>query len=77
MTIKILGSACPKCEKLKKNVETVVSDLNLKNVKIEKVEEIDEIISLGVMSTPALIIDDELKASGRIPEKEEIKKFLK
>ncbi len=77
MIIKILGSSCPKCEKLKKNVEIAVSDLNLKDVKIEKVEEIDEIISLGVMSTPALIVDDELKASGRIPEKEEIKKFLK
>lgn len=76
MKIKILGTGCPNCQKLKKNVEIAISELELKNIEIEKVEEIDQIISMGVMSTPALIINNEVKSSGKVLEVEEIKKFF-
>jgi small redox-active disulfide protein 2 len=77
MIIKILGTGCPNCTKLKKNVEEAIEDLGLKDIKIEKIEEIDEIINLGVISTPGLIINDQLKTSGSIPDVSEIKKWLK
>ncbi len=77
MNIKILGTGCPNCQKLKSNTEKAVTELDLKNIEIEKVEEIDKIIGFGVMSTPALVVDNEVKSSGRIPEVEEIKNWLK
>lgn len=77
MKIKILGTGCPNCQKLQKNVETAISELKLENIEIEKVEEIDQIISMGVMSTPALVINDEVKSSGKVLNTEEIKEFLK
>ena len=77
MTIKILGSGCPNCQKLEANAKQAVEELGLKNVQIEHVYEIDKIIEYGVMSTPAIVIDEEVKAAGRIPDVEEIKIWLK
>jgi len=77
MTIKILGSGCPNCQKLEANAKKAVEELGLKNVQIEHVYEIDKIIEYGVMSTPAIVIDEEVKAAGRIPDVEEIKIWLK
>ena len=77
MTIKILGSGCPNCQKLETNAKKAVEELGLKNVQIEHVYEIDKIIEYGVMSTPAIVIDEEVKAAGRIPDVEEIKIWLK
>jgi len=77
MIIKILGSGCPNCQKLETNAKKAVEELGLKDVQIEHVYEIDKIIEYGVMSTPALVIDEEVKAAGRIPDLEEIKKWLK
>jgi len=77
MVIKILGSGCPNCQKLETNAKKAVEELGLKDVQIEHVYEIDEIIEYGVMSTPALVIDEEVKAAGRIPDIEEIKSWLK
>ncbi len=77
MNIKILGTGCPNCQKLKSNVELAVEEMELKDVKIEKVEDIDKIIGFGVMSTPALVINEEVKSAGRIVEVEEIKTWLK
>jgi len=75
--IKILGSGCPNCQTLEKNAKQAVVELGLKNVKIKHVYEIDKIIEYGVMATPAIVIGDEVKASGRIPEVNEIKNWLK
>ncbi len=76
MKIEILGTGCPNCLKLKKDVELAILELNLKNVELKKVEEIDKIIAMGVISTPALVVDGEVKTSGRLPNLEEIKSYL-
>jgi small redox-active disulfide protein 2 len=75
MKIEILGSGCPKCKQLEANARKALEETR-KKAEIVKVTDIDEIINRGVMATPAIIIDGKLKASGRIPEVEEIKKWL-
>jgi len=75
MIIKILGSGCANCKKLFANTQEAVQELNL-DVKIEEVKDLDEIINYGVMKTPALVVNEKVKASGRVLGKEEIKKFL-
>ncbi len=77
MLIKILGTGCPNCQKLEENAKLAIGDLKLEDVLIEHVREIDEIINYGVMSTPAIVIDEEVKGSGRVFEVEEIKEWLK
>jgi len=77
MTIKILGSGCPNCQKLEANAKKALEELGLKDAKIEHVYEIDKIVEYGVMSTPAIVVDKEVKAAGRIPDVEEIKSWLK
>jgi small redox-active disulfide protein 2 len=76
MKIEILGTGCPKCKKLEENVRKAVSELKVK-ADILKVTDIGKIVDYGVISTPAIVIDGKIKASGRIPEAEEIKKWLK
>lgn len=75
MKIEILGSGCPKCKQLEANARKAIEETK-KKAEIVKVTDINEIINHGVMATPAIIIDGKLKASGRIPEVEEIKKWL-
>jgi len=75
MKIEILGSGCPKCKQLEVNARNAVEEMK-KKAEIVKVTGINEIINLGVMATPAILIDGKLKASGRIPEVEEIKRWL-
>lgn len=76
MKIEIFGTGCRKCKKLERNVETAVKELDLK-VNIEKVRDINEIASRGVMMTPAIAVDGEVKASGKLLSPEDIKKLLK
>ena len=71
MKIKVLGSGCPKCKKLYAEAEKAVASSGV-TAELEKVEGIDEIVKYGVMMTPALVIDEEVKASGRIPPRSEI-----
>jgi small redox-active disulfide protein 2 len=77
MTIKILGSGCHKCQMLEANTKRAIEELGLTDVQIEHVREIDKIVEYGVMSTPAIVIDEKVKAAGRIPDIEEIKSWLK
>ena len=77
MTIKILGSGCPNCQKLEANAKQAIEELSLKGVDVDHIYEIDKIVDYGVMATPAIVIDDEVKAAGRIPDVEEIKSWLK
>jgi len=77
MTIKILGSGCPNCQKLEANAKKAVEELGLADVKVEHVYDMEKIIEMGIAFTPAIAFDEEIKAAGRIPEVEEIKSWLK
>ncbi len=78
MIIKILGSGCPKCLQLEEIAKQAVKESGKENdVKVEHVFDIAQITEYGVMSTPAIVIDEEVKAAGRIPDAEEIKSWLK
>ena len=75
MKIEILGTGCPKCKKTMANAEEAAKELGIQ-AEIAKVEKIDEIMNYGVMVTPALAIDGEVKVAGRIPKVEEIKDWV-
>ena len=75
MLIQILGTGCAKCKKLAEVAETAAQELN-GDYMLEKVTDITKIIELGVMTTPALLVDGKLKISGRVPSVEEVKKIL-
>jgi small redox-active disulfide protein 2 len=75
MDIKILGTGCANCKNLETNTRTALDDLGL-IVEIDKVTDPGEIISWGVMSTPALVIDDEVVLSGRVPPADQIRQLL-
>jgi len=76
MKIEILGTGCPKCKKLTELAEKAVKDTGI-SAEISKVDKINDIMNYGVMITPALVIDGEVKVSGRIPSEEEIKNWIK
>ncbi len=76
MKIEILGTGCPKCKKLVENVQAAADDLGLP-YEIGKVTEIAEIIKYGVMSTPALVVDGQVKSAGKLLSAQEIKKLLR
>jgi small redox-active disulfide protein 2 len=73
--IQILGTGCPKCEKLKKNAEEAAKLAGVE-ATVEKITDIGTIVGFGVMMTPALAIDGEVKAVGKVLSPEEIKKLL-
>jgi small redox-active disulfide protein 2 len=73
--IEILGTGCAKCKRLFANAEQAVKDLKIA-VEVVKVEDLDEIVNRGVMLTPALFINGELAAEGRVPCVDEIKTML-
>lgn len=75
MTIKVLGTGCAKCKRLYAEAERAVAAAGVA-ARLEKVEAIDDIMRYGVMMTPALVIDDEVVASGRIPSVDEIAGWL-
>jgi small redox-active disulfide protein 2 len=73
--IQILGTGCPKCKKLAENAETAAKTMGVE-CAIEKVTDINEIMKFGVMLTPALVIDGQVKVVGKVPAPDEIKKML-
>lgn len=75
MEIKVLGTGCTKCQHVHKNVLDAVAELEIK-ADVTKVEDIMEIMQYGVAATPAVIIDGEIIAKGRIITKNEIKDYL-
>lgn len=76
VTIEVLGTGCMKCKRLMKNVETAVRELGIE-AEIRKVDDITEIMDRGVMLTPALAVDGEMKVSGRVADVKELKEILK
>jgi small redox-active disulfide protein 2 len=76
MKIEILGTGCPKCKKTFENVQKAVKDLNVE-AEIVKVEKINDIMNYGVMITPAIAIDGEVKIAGKIPSPKQIAGWIK
>ncbi len=76
MIIKILGTGCANCKKLEQNTRDAVKALGL-SAKVEKVQDFKDIAKYGVMKTPALVIDEEVKVLGKVPTVDEIKALLK
>ena len=73
--LQILGTGCPKCRKLAENVENAARDLGIE-YEIEKLTEINEIMEFGVMVTPALVVDGQVKVAGKVPGVEQIREIL-
>jgi len=74
--IEVLGTGCEKCKKLEKDVINALAELNI-TADVSKVQDIKQIMSYKVMSTPALVIDGQVKVAGRLPLKDELHKLLK
>lgn len=75
-TIQILGTGCPKCKKLTELAEQAAEELGI-DYEIDKVTDIKDIMKFGVMMTPGLVVDGEVKAAGKIPSLEDIKRMIK
>ena len=76
MEIKILGTGCPKCNRLEALARKVASELGIE-ATFTKVKTMNEIMAYDIASTPALVVNEEVKASGRIPRKEEIAEWIR
>ena len=75
MKIQILGTGCPKCQKLAAHAEQALRESAI-SAEVEKVTDIKEIMKFGVMLTPALAVDGQVKGSGKVFSVEEIKKMI-
>ncbi len=75
MEIKVLGTGCPKCNKLENMVNEVIKDLNA-DATVTKVKDINDIARAGVMLTPALMINGDIKLTGKLPSKENLTKMI-
>ncbi|MEE9370131.1 MAG: thioredoxin family protein [Sedimentisphaerales bacterium] len=73
--LQILGTGCPKCKKLAENAEAAAKALGIE-YEIEKVTDINNIMKFGVMMTPALAVDGQVKVVGKVPSQDEIKNML-
>ncbi|MFC1717708.1 thioredoxin family protein [Candidatus Poribacteria bacterium] len=76
MKIQILGTGCPKCKKTAENAEKAVKMLDV-DAEVVKVQDINDIMEYGVMMTPALAIDGEVKVSGKVPSPEQVAEWIK
>ena len=76
MKIEVLGTGCPRCKKTYANAEEAMKELGIE-AELVKVYDSIEIAKRGILETPALVIDGEIKIAGRIPSKGEIKELLK
>jgi small redox-active disulfide protein 2 len=75
MEIKVLGPGCPRCEQTEKNVKEALQESGV-DAKVEKVTGAMEIARYGVLTTPGVVIDGEVKSVGKVPDKEEIKSWI-
>ena len=75
MEIKVLGTGCPKCKALEKATREVVAESGIE-ANITKIEDIMDIMSYGVSSTPALVVDGKVVLKGRMPSNSELKELL-
>lgn len=73
--IKVLGSGCSKCNELEKNTKEVLKDLNI-DEEVAHIKDFKEIMKYGVMTTPALLVDEKILVSGRVPNIKELKELI-
>jgi small redox-active disulfide protein 2 len=76
MKIQILGGGCAKCQKLVENALAAITETGL-DAEIEKITDSDRIMDMGVMITPALAIDGEVKSTGKVLDKTEIARLIR
>lgn len=74
--IKVLGSGCAKCSKTAASIQEIADELNV-DVTVEKETNVEAIVAYGVMSTPAVVVDEKLVHSGSIPHRTDIENWLK
>lgn len=75
MKLQVMGTGCPKCKKLAEMTDRVARELGI-DYELEKVTDINEIMKMRVMMTPALVVDGQVKVSGKVPSEDEIKTYL-
>jgi small redox-active disulfide protein 2 len=75
MDIKVLGPGCPKCQQTEKNVKEAVAEAAV-DARVDKVTNLLEIAKYGVFGTPAVVVDGQVKCVGKIPTKDEVKKWI-
>lgn len=73
--LQVLGTGCPKCTKLAENADAAARELGIQYT-LEKVTDINQILAMGVMFTPALVVDGQVKVTGKVPDVAAIKKML-
>ena len=76
MKIEVLGTGCAKCRKVKELAEQAVKETGV-DAEVVKVEDFDDILNYGVMITPGLVVDGDVKVAGKVPSLEDIKKWIK
>ena len=76
MEVKILGSGCSKCNFLERRVRDVIAENNLQSIEVIKETDLNKLLDYGIMMTPALVINDEVKSSGKIPNDDELLTWL-
>lgn len=76
LSVKVLGSGCANCKKLEAITRTAIADLGVE-AEVIKVTEYDEIMKYPILSTPGLVVNEQLVSAGRIPSKTEIEGWLK
>ncbi|VEN75255.1 Thioredoxin [Candidatus Desulfarcum epimagneticum] len=76
MEIKVMGPGCARCEKAEKVVREAVDETGA-DATVKKVTDMMEIASCGVLGTPAVLVDGEVKCAGKVPKKADVKKWLK
>ncbi len=75
MKIEILGTGCSKCKKTKEVIEKVLKNSDVK-AEVIKVEDVEKILNYGVMVTPAVVVDGEVKTVGKVPDEKEVRKWI-
>lgn len=75
MEVKVLGPGCAKCKTTFKVIEKVIKENNL-DVKLTKVDDIMEMMSYNIMTTPAVVVDGEVKMKGQVPSESDVKRLL-
>ena len=75
MKVQIYGTGCAKCHMLEKAAKEAVKDLGA-NIEVVKVSDINAIVEAGILATPGFAVDGEVKSMGRVPSKDEMKKWI-